>query len=536
MSTPARHHSSSSPLLDGARVERLVQPHTVGREPPVGVPDPLVIGKRVRHLRRERGLTLDDLGAQVGLSGSAVSLIETGKREAKVSTLAALAHALGTELPELLQGTPPTRRAALELRLERAQRRSSFEALGASRVRTGPRLPMDALEQLVALHERIAEVELERDATPEYARRANADLRAVMRASDNHFPAIESLADGLLAKVGDDGALVTRHRLNAIAEQLGFSVHTVADLPASTRSVTDLAGRRVFVPTSSDGTAQRTLALAALGHVVLEHQTPADYAEFLAQRVEVNYFAAAVLVPQRSAVRFLQEAKAAKDIEIEDLRDRYLVSYEMAAHRFTNLATRHLDIGVHFMKINRAGVVLKAYANDGVELPSDPTGAVEGQRVCRYWTAREVFNRADWTQSYQQYTDTPSGTFWCTAMAEQGDDDAYSVSVGTPYEHIKWFRGRSTPYRAVSRCPDPRCCVLPPSELAARWQGASWPSARVHSALLASLPAGAFPGVDQTEVLEFLDRHSEAVSSGARAGSDPWKLSPAGPSTSAGPG
>jgi XRE family transcriptional regulator, fatty acid utilization regulator len=28
----------------------------------------------------------------------------------------------------------------------------------------------------------------------------------------------------------------------------------------------------------------------------------------------------------------------------------------------------------------------------------------------------------------------------------------------------------------------------------------------VHSALLASLPAGAFPGVDQTEVMEFLDR------------------------------
>ena len=450
------------------------------------------------------------LGIKVGLSGSAVSLIETGRREAKVTTLAALAHALGCGLSELLQDKPPTRRAALELRLERAQRRPSFEAIGATRVRIGPRLPMDALEQLVAMHERLAEVEAERDATPEYARRANADLRAVMRASDNYFPAIEALAGGLLEKVGDDGAPVTRHRLNAIAQQLGFSVHTVADLPSSTRSVTDLAGRRVFVPASSDGTAQRTLALAALGHVVLEHQTPADYAEFLAQRVEVNYFAAAVLVPQRSAVRFLQEAKAAKDIEIEDVRDRYLVSNEMAAHRFTNLATTHLDIGVHFMKINRAGVVLKAYANDGVELPSDPTGAVEGQRVCRHWTAREVFNRADWTQSYQQYTDTSTGTFWCTATAEQGDHDDYSVSVGTPYEHVKWFRGRGTPHRAVSRCPDPSCCSQPPPDLALKWRGASWPSARVQPALLASLPAGAFPGVDQTEVLEFLERQPEA--------------------------
>jgi predicted transcriptional regulator/transcriptional regulator with XRE-family HTH domain len=488
----------------------LIGPSTTVKEVPADAPDALLIGKRVRHLRREAGLTLDDLGIKVGLSGSAVSLIETGRREAKVTTLAALAHALGCGLSDLLQDKPPTRRAALELRLERAQRRPSFEAIGATRVRIGPRLPMDALEQLVAMHERLAEVEAERDATPEYARRANADLRAVMRASDNYFPAIEALAGGLLEKVGDDGAPVTRHRLNAIAQQLGFSVHTVADLPSSTRSVTDLAGRRVFVPASSDGTAQRTLALAALGHVVLEHQTPADYAEFLAQRVEVNYFAAAVLVPQRSAVRFLQEAKAAKDIEIEDVRDRYLVSNEMAAHRFTNLATTHLDIGVHFMKINRAGVVLKAYANDGVELPSDPTGAVEGQRVCRHWTAREVFNRADWTQSYQQYTDTSTGTFWCTATAEQGDHDDYSVSVGTPYEHVKWFRGRGTPHRAVSRCPDPSCCSQPPPDLALKWRGASWPSARVQPALLASLPAGAFPGVDQTEVLEFLERQPEA--------------------------
>jgi XRE family transcriptional regulator, fatty acid utilization regulator len=508
MSANAPPQSSKLSLFDGGRVERLVQPPTAPREAPAGAPDPFVIGKRVRHLRREHRLTLDELGDRIGLSGSAVSLIETGKREAKVSTLGAIAHGLGCELSDLLLGKPPTRRAALELRLERAQLRGSFEALGASRVRTGPRLPMDALEQLVALHDRLAKVEAERDATPEYARRANADLRALMRASDNHFPAIEALAEGLLASVGDDGAPVTRHRLNAIAEKLGFSVHTVADLPASTRSVTDLLGRRVFVPTSSDGTAQRTLALAALGHVVLEHQAPADYAEFLAQRVEVNYFAAAVLVPMESAVRFLQDAKAARDIEIEDLRDRYLVSYEMAAHRFTNLATRHLDIGVHFMKINRAGVVLKAYANDGVELPSDPTGAVEGQRVCRYWTAREVFNRADWTQSYQQYTDTPSGTFWCTALAGEDPDDTYSVSVGTPYKHVKWFRGRHTPHRAVSECPDPRCCTQPPKDLADKWQAASWPSARVHSALLASLPAGAFPGVDQTEVYQFLDRQS----------------------------
>lgn len=469
-------------------------------------PDPLAIGKRLRYRRKALGLTLGAVGARVGRSGSAVSLIETGKREARLSTLAALAEALDCTLADLLSETAPSRRAALEVKLEHAQRSRASAELGVPPVRTGPRLPMDALESLVALHERIADLRAERDSTPEYARRANADLRARMRACDNYFPAIEELADDLLTGVDHDGGPLTRHRVHAIAERLGFSLHSVPDLPPSTRSVTDLAGRRIFLP-AADGAAQRTLALAALGHVVLEHRPPEDYAEFLAQRVEVNYFAAAVLIPQRWAVRGLAEAKQAKDLEIDDLRDRYLTSYEMAAHRFTNLATVHLDIPVHFMKINSGGIIHKAYANDGVVFPTDTAGAVEGQRVCRFWTARAVFDQPDWSAAYQQYTDTPGGTFWCTAVAESGErEEAYSVSVGTPYEHVKWFRGRGTTHRAKSRCPDPACCLEPPPDLAARWRDASWPSARVHSALLASLPAGAFPGVDQTEVLEFLDR------------------------------
>jgi hypothetical protein len=69
-------------------------------------------------------------------------------------------------------------------------------------------------------------------------RRANAELRARMRASDNYFPAIEDLADELVLGVDHDGGPLTRHRVNAIADRLGFSLHSVPNLPQSTRSVT----------------------------------------------------------------------------------------------------------------------------------------------------------------------------------------------------------------------------------------------------------------------------------------------------------
>jgi transcriptional regulator with XRE-family HTH domain len=406
---------SSLANLDGERVLRLVSAATAGDAGQVNHPsgpDPLVIGKCIRYRRKRCGLTLGDLGERVGLSASAVSLIETGKREAKVSTLAAMADALDCQLADLLTETAPSRRATLELELERAQRSRSFAELRIPAVKAGPRLPLDALESLVALHDRLAAYSVERDGTPEYARRANADLRARMRASDNYFPAIEDLADELVLGVDHDGGPLTRHRVNAIADRLGFSLHSVPNLPQSTRSVTDLAARRIFLPTS-DSAAQRTLALAALGHVVLQHRPPADYAEFLAQRVEVNYFAAAVLIPQRWAVTYLREAKDNKDLEIEDLRDRYLTSYEMAAHRFTNLATIHLDIPVHFMKTNKAGIIYKAYANDGVT--SRRTALKPRASGLPVLTARRAAGRG--TRLDQQYTGRLAAFWPCGSRA-----------------------------------------------------------------------------------------------------------------------
>ncbi|WP_231988344.1 helix-turn-helix transcriptional regulator [Nakamurella panacisegetis] len=471
--------------------------------------DLLTVGRRLRHLRRTKGLTLDEAGQAAGLSASALSLIENGKREPKLSVLTALAGALGTELSDLLAGEPPSRRAALEIELERAQRAPGFAALGVPAVRSGPRLPTEALEALVGMHRAIATAAAERAATPEQARRANADLRDRMRRQHNYFGAIEKTADDLLTRTGYTAGPITRTGVDKIAAHLGFTLVHTGDLPSSTRTVTDLAHRKVFLPHPQMGQHDsRTLALQALGHVVLGHRVPADYGEFLTQRVEINYFAAALLIPQRTAVPMLAGAKAAKDIAIEDLRDAYAVSYETAAHRFTNLATEHFDLPVHFMRISSSGIIYKAYENDGVHFPTDVVGAIEGQRVCKYWTARVVFDQADISAAYRQYTDTGSGTYWCTAVVDRTNAGDFSVSVGLPYAQAKWMRGRETTERSRSRCPDPSCCLQPPADLAARWADQVWPSARVHSHLLAAMPPGVFPGVDDTEVLTFLDRHT----------------------------
>ena len=199
---------------------------------------------------------------------------------------------------------------------------------------------------------------------------------------------------------------------------------------------------------------------------------------------------------------------ARRDLAVEDLVDVYSVSYEMAAHRVTNLISHHLELPCHFVKNDATGVIYKAYENDGVLFPADITGAIEGQRMCRRWSGRQVFAATDRFSPHYQYSDTPSGTYFCVAQVDPRADRGFAITLGVPFEHSRWFRGRESVTRTRSLCPDGECCQRAPLALAERWEGMAWPSARAHSHILSALPAGSFPGVDDVDIYEFLDRHA----------------------------
>jgi XRE family transcriptional regulator, fatty acid utilization regulator len=115
---------------------------------------------------------------------------------------------------------------------------------------------------------------------------------------DNYFGEIEMAAADLLTATSHEDGPITRHVVERMAAHLGFRLLHTADLPECTRTVTDLAHRMIYLPQPEAGPHDsRALALQALGHVVLDHQVPRDYAAFLEQRVEINYFAAALLIP-----------------------------------------------------------------------------------------------------------------------------------------------------------------------------------------------------------------------------------------------
>ncbi len=473
-----------------------------------GGADLALFGQRLKHVRKARGLTLAELGARVGRAPSVLSLLENGRREPRLSLIEALAQALSVSTADLLRQQPPSRRAQLEIALAQAEKDPAVSELGLPPLRVGARVPTDVLEHIAALHTELRRQRAKPTATPEEAREANAGLRAMMRERGNYFAPIEEAAAGVLAAAGYQGGPLSQGLLHSVVSHHGFAVRYVHDLPRSARSVTDLRNRRIYLKQESLGAhSPRTVLLQTLGHFVLGHSAPLDFADFLRQRVEANYFAAAVLMPEQPAAKFLRSAKDARDLSVEDMRDVFAVSYEMAAHRLTNLATHHLGLPCHFVKNDEGGIIYKAYENDGVVFPSDVTGAIEGQRMCREWSGRQVFAAADRFSPLCQYSDTPSGTYWCVAAVDPGPERGYAITLGVPFEHSRWFRGRETTRRVTSACPDGECCQRPPARLAARWEGLAWPSARAHSHILSALPRGSFPGVDEADIYAFLERH-----------------------------
>lgn len=62
-----------------------------------------LFGERLRAERRAKGLTLEDVGEAADIAWNYVAQVERGERNIGIDNMAALADAVGVELPDLLR-------------------------------------------------------------------------------------------------------------------------------------------------------------------------------------------------------------------------------------------------------------------------------------------------------------------------------------------------------------------------------------------------------------------------------------------------
>ena len=457
-------------------------------------------------------MTLDALGAAVGRPAPYLSLLENGKKEPKVSLVLELAAALDVDVTELLDPNPPNRRDSLEIELLRSQETALFESLQLPAIKPSARMDNETLIHLVGMHEALRQRSNLATAGSEEVRSANGRVSVWLAGNDGYLEDVETAARRALDSSGyeGDGPFSSRNLLD-LASRAGFQIHPIDDMPGFARSIIDLDQRRVYIAQRDElRTRQaRKAVVQTLAGFLLDHERDPDLDTFLRQRVETAYFASAVLAPEDAVVERLTMAKQGHDIAVEDVKELFYLSYEMAAWRTANLATRHLGIKTHLLVNDRMGTVIKGYANDGAPVPRDDEGGMETQRLCRRWGAHLTFSSTDRYATHHQFTDTPDGTFFCTTHIEAGREPAHAITLGVGFADARWFRGRDTTNRESSTCPDPGCCRSPAAGLAAKWSGKVIVSARSQNRILGLLAPDPYPELDMPEVLNLVETHSK---------------------------
>ena len=62
------------------------------------------IGRRIQYIRKDKGLSLNDIAVKTGFTKSYISQIENLKREPPISTLSKIAYVLDVDLTFLING------------------------------------------------------------------------------------------------------------------------------------------------------------------------------------------------------------------------------------------------------------------------------------------------------------------------------------------------------------------------------------------------------------------------------------------------
>ncbi len=373
-----------------------------------------LIGRTVRRLRTERGLSQQVLAARLGISPSYLNLIEHDQRGVTASLLIKLTETLRVDLGAL-SGTAE-RQLETGLREAFADPLLGIEPVPDADLSSVAGSPA-AARAVLALYRawRVAREELAGISLPSGRRilLPNEEARDFFDEHANHFPTLEISAETISASLA-----ASPHEMNhAIAERLR-QVHrlsvTVQPLGGALRRY-DPAARSLTLsealPRESRG-FQMAFQLALLEarepvETMLRDETPSSPEAAMLIRVGLlNYVAAAVLMPY---ALFLGAARSLRH-DVEALAARFGVSYEQACQRLSSMQ-RSGERGVpfFFLRVDPAGNVSKRFS-----AAAFPFARYGGS--CPRWVVHTAFQSPGAVQV--QVAELPEGdAFLCFARA-----------------------------------------------------------------------------------------------------------------------
>lgn len=80
-----------------------------------------------------------------------------------------------------------------------------------------------------------------------------------------------------------------------------------------------------------------------------------------------------------------------------------------------------------------------------------------------------------------------------------------AVTFGVGFDDARFFRGRETPNKGSSGCPDGPCCRRPTTEANSKWNGNVIASPRAQTRITGLLSPEPYPSLDLAEICEIAD-------------------------------
>jgi predicted transcriptional regulator/transcriptional regulator with XRE-family HTH domain len=401
-----------------------------------------LLGRTVKRLRTEKGLTQQALAVSLGISPSYLNLIEHDQRSVTASLLIKLAETLRVDL------------AALSGHEERQLEAGLREALADPMLATDP-VPETELAAIVgeapnaarailALYRtwRVAREDAGGIALPSGRRvlLPNEESRDLFAERSNYFDELEQAAEA----IGVELAVSPAEMNHAIAERLrhrhGLTV-TVQPLEDAHRRYDPAA--RALLLSESLGRESRGFQMAfqlvlleareAVDAVLRDARPSSPEAGSLIRIGLLNYAAAAVLMPYAS---FLAAAQALRH-DMEAVAARFGVSFEQACQRLSSLQRPSArGVPFFFLRVDPAGNVGKRFSAAGF-----PFARFGGS--CPRWVVHSAFATPGVVRV--QVAELPDGAaFLCFARtitrpaARWGDPaPVHVIAMGCAVAHAK---------------------------------------------------------------------------------------------------
>lgn len=385
----------------------------------------IYIGPRVRHLRRDLGLTQARMAEDLDISPSYVALIERNQRPLTADLLLRLAKTYGIDVADLAVDDSEEYAA----RLQSVLRDPLFADLDLPTLQNAdlatnyPGITEAFLRLYTAYREEqrvLADHQADRS---ENARSADpvAEARSFLAARRNCFPALDDAAEALAERVRENGGL-TEHLRRA---------HGVRVCILPSRLMAGWTRRferhrdELCLDQSLDASSRQFQIALQIAYLDLQKEIAecagqgslaTQNAQRLTERALANYAAAALLMPYSAFAK----AVDALQYDVEALGRQFGTSFEQTAHRLTTLQKPGQEkVPFFFIRVDAAGNVSKRL--DGAGFPFARHGG-----GCPLWSVHKVFGTPQ--EIVAQWLELPDGQrFFSIARTVTDGGGSYGI-------------------------------------------------------------------------------------------------------------